>query len=70
MKVALTGATGFIGRHIVQHLTDQGHIYRCWYRPGSNRVASRGQPRFSVFSASATSSVSLSASAPDFLRLA
>jgi nucleoside-diphosphate-sugar epimerase len=37
MKVALTGATGFIGRYIVQHLTDQGHSCRCWYRPSSDR---------------------------------
>jgi nucleoside-diphosphate-sugar epimerase len=37
MNVALTGATGFIGRYIVQYLSDQGHICRCWYRPGSDR---------------------------------
>ncbi len=37
MKIALTGATGFIGRYIVQHLTDQGHSCRCWYRSSSDR---------------------------------
>jgi nucleoside-diphosphate-sugar epimerase len=37
MKVAVTGATGFIGRYIVQHLTDQGHICRCSYRGSSDR---------------------------------
>ncbi len=37
MKVALTGATGFIGRYIAQYLTDQGHNCRCWYRAGSDR---------------------------------
>jgi nucleoside-diphosphate-sugar epimerase len=37
MRVALTGATGFIGRYIRQHLTDQGHRCRCWHRPSSDR---------------------------------
>jgi len=37
MKVALTGATGFIGRYIVADLTKHGHHVRCWYRPSSDR---------------------------------
>ena len=37
MKVAVTGATGFIGRYIVKHLADQGHECRCWYRPAGDR---------------------------------
>lgn len=37
MKVALTGATGFIGRYIAHHLAEQGHSLRCWYRSSSNR---------------------------------
>jgi nucleoside-diphosphate-sugar epimerase len=37
MRVAVTGATGFIGRYIVQHLADQGHSLRCWHRPSSHR---------------------------------
>ena len=37
MRVALTGATGFIGRYIAIHLADQGHALRCWYRSSSNR---------------------------------
>lgn len=37
MKIALTGATGFIGRYLVRHLADQGHQLRCWYRPSSDR---------------------------------
>lgn len=37
MKVALTGATGFIGRYIANHLADDGHALRCWHRPFSNR---------------------------------
>lgn len=37
MRVAVTGATGFIGRYIVNHLHEQGHALRCWYRPSSDR---------------------------------
>ena len=37
MKVAITGATGFIGRYIVHHLVEQGHDCRCWHRPASDR---------------------------------
>ncbi len=37
MQIAVTGATGFLGRYIVKHLVDQGHHCRCWYRPTSDR---------------------------------
>ena len=37
MKIAVTGATGFIGRYIIRQLTGSGHTLRCWYRPGSDR---------------------------------
>jgi nucleoside-diphosphate-sugar epimerase len=37
MKIALTGATGFIGRYIAADLVDHGHRLRCWYRPASDR---------------------------------
>lgn len=37
MRIALTGATGFIGRYIANHLAQQGHSLQCWYRPTSNR---------------------------------
>ncbi|HOA75377.1 MAG TPA: NAD(P)-dependent oxidoreductase [Phycisphaerae bacterium] len=34
MRVAVTGATGFLGRYIVNELLGQGYECRCWYRPG------------------------------------
>ena len=37
MKIALTGATGFVGRYIASRLTGHGHDLRCWYRPTSFR---------------------------------
>jgi nucleoside-diphosphate-sugar epimerase len=37
MLIAVTGATGFLGRSLVRHLADAGHHLRCWYRPGSDR---------------------------------
>jgi nucleoside-diphosphate-sugar epimerase len=37
MNIALTGATGFLGRYITQQLTMSGHQVRCWYRSGSDR---------------------------------
>ncbi|NOX59577.1 MAG: NAD(P)-dependent oxidoreductase, partial [Planctomycetes bacterium] len=37
MKIAVTGATGFLGRYIVNHLTGEGHACRCWYRASSSR---------------------------------
>ncbi len=36
MRVALTGATGFIGRYLVGQLYQAGHSLRCWHRPSSN----------------------------------
>ncbi len=37
MKVAITGATGFLGRYIANHLLERGDSCRCWYRPSSDR---------------------------------
>jgi nucleoside-diphosphate-sugar epimerase len=37
MKIALTGATGFIGRYLVRRLAETGNSLRCWHRPSSDR---------------------------------
>ena len=37
MKIAVTGATGFVGRYLVRRLAGAGHALRCWHRPGSDR---------------------------------
>jgi nucleoside-diphosphate-sugar epimerase len=37
MRIAVTGATGFLGRYIVAHLAGQGHHLRAWSRPSSDR---------------------------------
>ena len=37
MKIAVTGATGFIGRYILREVAGAGHALRCWYRPSSDR---------------------------------
>ncbi|MEW6249996.1 MAG: NAD(P)-dependent oxidoreductase [Planctomycetota bacterium] len=37
MRIGVTGVTGFLGRYIVEYLTQQGHTCRAWYRATSNR---------------------------------
>jgi nucleoside-diphosphate-sugar epimerase len=37
MLIAVTGATGFLGRYIVRQLVGNGHKVRCWHRSGSDR---------------------------------
>src|SRR5467141_3423460 len=37
MQIALTGATGLVGRYVVRRLAAAGHRLQCWYRPGSDR---------------------------------
>ena len=34
MRIAVTGASGFLGRYIVNHLLGGGQACRCWHRPG------------------------------------
>jgi nucleoside-diphosphate-sugar epimerase len=36
MRIAITGATGFLGRYIVRHFAEAGHQLRCWHRPDSD----------------------------------
>ena len=36
MKVAITGATGFVGRYIVRKMHDVGNSCRCWFRSENN----------------------------------
>lgn len=36
MKIAITGATGFLGRYIVSRLAGSGHRLTCWHRPTSD----------------------------------
>jgi len=45
MKIAVTGATGFLGRYLVNHLLAAGHDCRCWYRPESDRGGFHPQER-------------------------
>jgi nucleoside-diphosphate-sugar epimerase len=42
MKIAITGATGFLGRYIVARLIRQGHQCKCWFRPTSDRTGIDG----------------------------
>jgi nucleoside-diphosphate-sugar epimerase len=38
MLIAVTGATGFLGRYLVRQFAGAGHRLRCWYRPSSDRT--------------------------------
>jgi nucleoside-diphosphate-sugar epimerase len=46
MRIAVTGATGLVGRYVVRRLASSGHRIRCWHRPvndlsGFERVAGK-----------------------------
>src|SRR4051812_10629421 len=36
MRIGVTGATGVLGRYVVDRLTAAGHDCRCWHRAGSD----------------------------------
>jgi nucleoside-diphosphate-sugar epimerase len=36
MRIAITGATGFLGRYLVRQFAEAGYQLRCWHRPGSD----------------------------------
>src|SRR5947208_5322449 len=42
MNIAITGATGSLGRYLVRRLAERGHGLRCWYRPSSDRTGFEG----------------------------
>lgn len=41
MLIAITGATGFVGRYLINALLADGHQLRCWYRSESSRAGIR-----------------------------
>jgi nucleoside-diphosphate-sugar epimerase len=43
MRIAITGATGFLGRYLVRQFAGAGHQLRCWFRPESDRSGFEAQ---------------------------
>jgi len=48
MKIALTGATGFLGRYILKQLLSEGRSCRCWRRPSSDLTGLHTGPEDSL----------------------
>ena len=44
MRIGVTGATGFLGRYIVNTLVAAGHRCTCWHRPTSDLSGFEGPP--------------------------
>lgn len=42
MQIFITGATGFIGKHLVRHLVAEGHRVRAWVRSPKRAAAALG----------------------------
>lgn len=42
--ILITGATGYMGRHLIPHLLERGHRVRGLVRPGSERKLVGGEP--------------------------
>ena len=68
MRIAVTGATGFIGRYLVRELAAASHSLRCWHRAGSDRsgfgdraAARPGAPPIQPLAPSACSSQAVGA---------
>ncbi|MGA2233184.1 MAG: NAD(P)H-binding protein, partial [Tepidisphaeraceae bacterium] len=54
MKLLVTGAGGFLGRHVVAEALRRGHVVRAMIRPAS--VVPQGQPNLEVVKADLRSS--------------
>lgn len=46
MNVALTGATGIVGRFVAEHLAAQGHLIQALARPASQRAGFQCEPQW------------------------
>jgi nucleoside-diphosphate-sugar epimerase len=46
MRIAITGATGFLGRYLVRQLAEARHQLRCLHRPDSDRGGFERQAEF------------------------
>lgn len=49
MNILITGATGFIGKYLLQQLIEEGHYCRCLVRRSSNRENLFNNPKVEIF---------------------